>query len=203
MIVSHSLKAIFVSNPKTGSRSIEAALARFHDEPQLDNETKDGYYTSHHMPACELKERLGDAVWQRYYKFAFVRNPWDWFISQHFYNLRKQHVPHRVDLQLSGDDILGTYEFLRSYRGTAWAYSACQWVFICNQSGTVLLDHIGRFEFLNRDFSTVLDALGCTVDLPHLNPSAHHDYREYYTEATRQLVGRLLLPDTRRFNYDF
>ena len=89
MIVNHSRRVIFVANPKTGSTSIEAALAGLNDEPELDFKARDGFYTPHHITAFELRETLGHSIWRSYYKFAMVRNPWDWFVSQHFYNLQK------------------------------------------------------------------------------------------------------------------
>jgi hypothetical protein len=39
-----------------------------------------------HIPPAILKGALPENVWNEYFKFAFVRNPWDWFISQWFYN---------------------------------------------------------------------------------------------------------------------
>jgi hypothetical protein len=39
-----------------------------------------------HIPPAILKGALPEKVWDEYFKFVFVRNPWDWFISQWFYN---------------------------------------------------------------------------------------------------------------------
>src|SRR4051812_45551587 len=89
MIISHSLQLIFISNPKTGTKSIEAALAPYQDEPHINEIFKDGLYTKRHMPAAEMRDILPTDVWNTYFKVAFVRNPWDWLISQHFYNIEK------------------------------------------------------------------------------------------------------------------
>jgi hypothetical protein len=38
-----------------------------------------GFYN--YMPAAEARARIGDKVWQSYFKFAFDRNPWDRQVS--------------------------------------------------------------------------------------------------------------------------
>ena len=45
MIINHERRFIFVSNPKTGTRSIETLLAEFQDEPELHAEERPGFYT--------------------------------------------------------------------------------------------------------------------------------------------------------------
>jgi chondroitin 4-sulfotransferase 11 len=203
MIVSHSLRAIFISNPKTGSKSVEAALAQFQDEPSLDNITRVGLYTQGHIPAYELRGLLGDSIWDAYFKFAFVRNPWDWFVSQHFYNLQKREIPHHVDGPLSIQEILRSYRFLRSYRGAQWVDPACQNAFVCDEGGQILVDFIGHFEYLLEDFMITQSIIGCQADLLHVNASTHRHYEEYYDHETRELIRQLYRRDIELFDYDF
>jgi len=203
MIVSHSLRVIFISNPKTGSKSIDAALAQFQDEPSLSDFSSTGFYTKGHMPAYALRDILGRSVWDSYFKFSFVRNPWDWFVSQHFYNLQKHGILHHINEPLSLKDIWRTYHFLRRYRGAEWVTSACQHAFLCDEEGQVLVDFLGRFERLAADFSAVQSIIGTQTELQHVNPSVHHDYREYYADETRDLVHALYGRDIDIFSYDF
>jgi hypothetical protein len=203
MIVSHALQAVFISNPKTGSRSIGAALEQFQDEPQLNELSLDGLYTRGHVPAYALRDILGPSAWQSYFKFAFVRNPWDWFVSQHFYNLQKHGRPYDANEQLSAQDILRTYRFLQSYRGAPWVESACQNTFVCDQRGKVLVDFLGHFENLNNDFAEIGSRIGFNIELPHVNVSAHRYYRNYFNTKTREQVRQLYECDIKIFAYDF
>lgn len=203
MIVNHDLRMIFISNPKVASTSIEAALADLDDEPALNETYKDGFYTGRHMPAVDLREILGPRIWNNYLKFAFVRNPWDWFVSQHFYNSVKLGRPANSNELLSRDEIMETYAFLSRYRGVEWAASASQHAFICDKSGSLAVDVIGRFEALSLDFDAILDTFGLKIELPHVNASQHRYYREYFNSETRQLVGDLYGEDVRIFDYRF
>lgn len=203
MIVSHSRQVIFVANPKSGSRSIEAALAGLNDEPELDCKARDGFYTGHHIPAVELREALGRSIWDSYFKFAIVRNPWDWFISQHFYNLQKHATPHDIRALITPADVLKTEQFLRVYRGCEWARTACQHAFVCDELGTVLVDYLGKYENLRKDFQILSSAIGARPSLPHMNASVHSHYRKYYSTDTRQLVRQLYARDIELFDYEF
>jgi Sulfotransferase family len=203
MIVNHSRKVIFVANPKTGSTSVEAALAGFNDEHELDSRAREGLYTKHHITAFELREMLGQSIWRSYYKFTMVRNPWDWFVSQHFYNLQKLAKPHDVETPLAYDDIVRTEQFLRIYRGCEWANTACQNAFVCDESGRPLVDYIGRYEDIDKAFSALSRALGATSILPRINASLHRYYKEYYSAETRELVRQLYCRDISLFGYEF
>lgn len=39
-----------------------------------------------HIKAKELQEKLPEDIWKIFFKFAFVRNPWDWLFKS-FKNL--------------------------------------------------------------------------------------------------------------------
>lgn len=155
------------------------------------------------MPATVMRNSVDRAIWQAYFKFAFVRNPWDWFVSQHFYNLQKQYATHDDTRPFTPEDILRTYNFLRRYKGVPWASSACQNGFLCDEDGNILVDFLGRFEHLAEDFAKVQSRLEVQLTLAHINSSAHRQYRLYYTNETRELVGALYRRDIEIFGYDF
>ena len=94
-----------------------------------------------------------------------------------------------------------------------------------DESGNLLVDFVGKFEHLQRDFDTVCKQLGFEdSQLPHINSSdkksrefrrktrnflyrnRESDLRKYvdfYDDETRTLVGRLYQADIDNFNYDF
>jgi len=203
MIVNHSLRLIFISNPKNGSSSIEAALSDYDDEDQLNSIAEAGLFTGRHMPAYIARYYLGEDVWNSYFKFAFVRNPWDWFVSQHFYNLQMNKINHDPLKPLTVEDIMATYEFLRIAKGHELAGSAAQFPFICDTDGNTLVDFVGRFETMNKCFQTMMALWELDVELPHINASHHENYRYYYTAETRELVGQLYRTDVSIFGYGF
>jgi hypothetical protein len=66
-------------------------------------------------------------------------------------------------------------------------------------------DHVLRFEHLQDDFDVVLGELGLpATEIPTWNVTeAKGGYRDYYDDATRDVVGHVFAPDLRRFGYRF
>ena len=175
----------------------------FNEESNLNLIHKPGFFTKRHIPAEMLEEVLGKKIWTNYFKFGFVRNPWDWFISQHFYNLQANGLDHDIDKPLTPADIISTYNYLKIARGRKWSPSASQHAFLCNEHGFLLVDYLGKFETLEEQFEEVLEILGLTAPLPHLNKSTHRNFKHYYAKETVAIINQLYYPDISLFNYSF
>ena len=99
-IISHSRKFIFLKAPKTAGTTIEHYLSLYCDPEQGDlvsdphpdsafgstNRSISGASLYVHMPIKRLRNDLnqrypGQGIWENYYKFAVIRNPWDWLLS--------------------------------------------------------------------------------------------------------------------------
>ncbi len=65
---------MFLAVPKTATRSIENRLK------QYDDDKISGSYNKHVL-ALKLNEELGAEYLSRFFKFAFVRNPYTWMYS--------------------------------------------------------------------------------------------------------------------------
>lgn len=85
MILSHKHKFIFICNGKTGTTSIEAALEPYQEGKELDLGVP-RLFVPKHIPPALLRGVLPAAVWDEYFKFVFVRNPWDLFVSNWYHN---------------------------------------------------------------------------------------------------------------------
>lgn len=224
MILSHAHKFIFICNGKTGTSSIETALAPYQEGEEFEVGVE-GLYTERHVPPATLKAQLGPDVWEEYFTFAFVRNPWDWFVSQYFWNWRAPQLSKRELLRtpvttlraywrekeekrrrrevetFAPADIHVTYDLLRRYRAVHQADSLFQCNYIYSPEGNQLVDFVGRFEQIDEDFSRAIDRIGVDAKLPYRNATSHHDYRAYYTPGTADLIADLYHIDVDAFDY--
>lgn len=78
-----------------------------------------------------------------------------------------------------------------------------QLAWITNRDGTIQVDTICRFENLNQDLNSFCDRFGIQGKLPFENTTKHKNYRSYYTDELRLLVGKIYRNDIERFNYEF
>lgn len=67
------------------------------------------------------------------------------------------------------------------------------------------IDEVLRYEFLQEDLDRVLGALGIDpIEIPRRNVTgSKRDYREYYDDRTRAIVGQAYSLDLERFGYVF
>lgn len=134
-----------------------------------------------------------------YYKFTFVRNPWDRVVS--LYNRRegiqcRGHMTFEqfVDnIQLCTDTC--TQQGLKPVRN--------QYDF-CHINNIQHVDYIGRFENIQRDYDKICDTVGIPRErLPHANKTSDRHYSTYYNDDTRQIIGQKFAIDIDRFGYKY
>lgn len=146
---------------------------------------------------------------ERYFKFTFVRNPWDRLVSAFFY--MKQGGFSESD-RLWAQHHLGMFDNFSEFV-TRWvtphnvrkvAMFMPQSDFLCTH-GIPSVDFVGRFEHLNRDFQHVCQTLNLNCELPKLNErkSNRTDYRNYYCQRTLEIVGDVYREDIKKFGYTF
>lgn len=150
-----------------------------------------------HFTASEIQSEMPTDVFDAAFKFTFVRNPWDWQVSNYAYALQTPaHGQHDTIRELGSFDAYIRYQFEQS--------APTQGSFIYDDRGQQLVDFVGRFESLNEDFQTVCERIGVRAELPFLNTSKRRrDWRSYYTDETRALVAQLFHSDLDRFGYSW
>ena len=149
-----------------------------------------------HATAADVRAALPEETFNRYFKFAFVRNPWDWLVS--WYHYLGQSPSHPEYAVVSG---------MKDFEGyLAWRVGHAfqlQKHMVAGPEGQLLVDFVGRFEKLEEDFGKVCATVGVRADLAHHNQSRHRDYRFYYTNRTRELVETFWAEDIEFFGYQF
>ena len=141
-------------------------------------------------------------TWDSYFKFSFVRNPWDRLVSCWKNKIVEVGYAGMKNRHMSFDTfvIMVTEGQWKSYHDIHWAPQT-----MCFPHK--LVDFVGKFENLQEDFNIICDKIGITCEqLPHVNKtkleSSRH-YTEYYNDETRQLVAEKYKKDIMLFGYEF
>tara|TARA_Y100000114_G_C11738658_1_gene317710 strand:+ start:133 stop:873 length:741 start_codon:yes stop_codon:yes gene_type:complete len=83
-MIDHIKKIIFIHIPKNAGESIEICLGGYQDEKKMFG-IKNGIVLQH-SKACELQREIGNEVFNNYFKFTFVRNPFSKCLSEYFWD---------------------------------------------------------------------------------------------------------------------
>ena len=216
-MISHKFKCIFVEVPKTGSTSIRKIIGS-PKKPHLSI-SQIRYEMHRHRSATgtgamswiqskayfflpEAKRyAIGENQFCSYFKFGFVRNPWDRVVSLY---RRKEGLQMQEKMTFE--------EFVTWIK---YSSSTCvhptphvnQLDWLVDSHGNVLVDFIGRFETLQADWEAISKKIGAKSTLPHYKKNTEKDnkkhYTEWYSKKTKDIVEAKFRTDIEYFGYTF
>ncbi|HEX6661469.1 MAG TPA: sulfotransferase family 2 domain-containing protein [Sphingomicrobium sp.] len=206
MIISTLRKFVFVAIPKTGTHAVRRAL-RAHMGPQDMEQVGLFVQRSLPIPALaqighghitleQLRPHVKADAWGSLFKFAFVRNPFDRFVSYCAFMTREgdafQKDPRAVMRSFLANPPLGHILFHPQHS------------FITDASGAVLADYVGRVEEMQKSYDEISARIGIpTTKLEKVNASKRRNYREYFDEPLIEGVAKLYARDLELFGYEF
>ncbi len=189
-------QCIFIHIPKCAGQSVRATLF--------------GNLQPGHINVYTYQQIYPKRIFDRYYKFTFVRNPWDRLVSAYFF--MKAGGAHQKDRDWSQKHLSPYPDFasfvregLRNENILHWPHFRPQVEFLKGQQGRIEIDFIGRFENIQEDFQKVASHLGISRELLYINKAKkkRDPYQTYYTAELRYIAGDVYREDITTFDYQF
>tara|TARA_Y100001937_G_scaffold128732_1_gene207381 strand:- start:1884 stop:2684 length:801 start_codon:yes stop_codon:yes gene_type:complete len=237
-MINKEKKYLFIRIPKTASSTLRIALGEQNFSNFNDGAMKIGFSSERINPApsnqepAEVKSKYIDFLnftnasktdiharyieWNKkvdsldnYFVFSFVRNPWDWMVSQYtflkkiyikrlrrerqgkpavkdFYIQRRENFSNKLSLFgisfsdfKANPDCLSFEKYIEAYFSSD-DLNKTQLGFIINESSEIALDFVGKFESLQDDWNSLCDKINLSpVNLEQTNASLN---RKPYTE---------------------
>jgi hypothetical protein len=204
MPVCFDRKIAFIHIPKTAGQSIEDLF-----EFELDNHHYFGNNNGHDFSHCTIKNMQSKIDISNFFKFSFVRNPFDRLVSEFFYRSELKHnwVFKRLKMKKYSfeDFVNGFYEYKLSFdinKSSDESHFYSQFEFVCIDN-KISVDFLGRFENFKNDISILKKKFNINKNIIHKNKTNHYHYSLYYNTTTKSMVENIYEKDLSVFNYDF
>jgi hypothetical protein len=206
MIISKLHRFIFVAIPKTGTHSVRQALREQMGPEDMEQvglfvqkslPIPDLAKIRHgHLTLSQLRPHLDADTFDNFFKFAFVRNPFDRFVSYCSFVTRQKG-------QFDRNPRAVMEHFVAK---PPWDHilSQPQHQFLIDEQGKLLTDYVGRVEQMQESYDAIAQRIGIpTAVLERVNSSRRADYRDYYDDELIEGVAKLYARDLELFGYQF
>jgi hypothetical protein len=225
MIISHTHRYIFIKSEKTAGTSVEAALSKHCGKDDVVTPLGDYWFNRdergewihssmnaegffQHDSASEVRRKVGPDIWNRYFKFSIVRNPWDRVVSLYSWEARNRPELkpvkrwwHRAGVPF--DEFRETVKHFGIFVAGNWNTNDRFYL----DDGKLCVDHVIRYERLSDELAAMCQRLGLPpLELPRLKSGLRGGgggYAQYYDEATKAIVAERHRQDIDLFGYRF
>jgi hypothetical protein len=205
MIFSESQQFIFFAVPKTGTHAVRDALRPHLSSSDWEQQLRYGQQLSPlpeiaavnhgHVSYRQLGKAISSETLDTFFRFAFIRHPYDRFVSVCAFLARADASYHQNPADWM-KRALERPQFCKR------VLVATQHSLLSDESGDVTLDFVGRFESFQTDFNFVCDRLNVPlVALTHRNTSEHKPYQQVLDDELREILLKRYETDFSVFNY--
>ena len=215
--INHDLKCVFIHINKVGGTYISYILHKYygfknyyihrpdHDKYvgnkkkttkylNYENRTKGvlQYYKT--SPFINKKMGMNATKWNTYFKFCFIRNPYDRIISG-FNHVNRYNLPfdNYLNLEKRVNDVEYIHVFMPQYKH------------IIDETGKPFVNYVGKFENLEDDLRFVLKTIGVRFiihEQKFMNKREHMEFYKYYNQSALDKVNIFMWNDFKLFGFN-
>jgi len=186
-MIFNDLKAIFIHVERTGGVALRKYLLKYEKNFERPDPT------TKHLTARQIEQVIDEYRWRVYWKFAFVRNPYDRLVSWYL-AIHKHKGEWKSELDLHVLSCKTFEEFIKNPHPK---------VLITQFEKVIGCDMYFKFEEYNEEVKDVARALKIPYEYRKENESKEFDYRDYYTPELRRIVEERYKKDLEFFKYEY
>ena len=219
MIISHKYKFIFIAIPKSASQYIRKIIrphlgSKDQEICMLFDNIQSKQYPNlkgvGHKSARRIKKEVGEKIWNSYFKFAFIRDPYERIISIFSFKRKKQiTILKEKNKDNTIKEIYNQNPFTKTYyHGKIQSFfkkTQSHWIF--DDNNNLMIDFIGSMNNLHNDLKFIFKKVGLPeyIEKPSINKSIQIDnYYKYYNNTLISLIHNDFSIDIKNFKeYNF
>ena len=199
-------KCIYLHIPKNGGISIQTIL--FHSYSRV------GHKSLLHYKLYN-KEKFNN-----YYKFTFVRNPWDRLVSAFHFLVKGGLDSNETNVKIWADQLkiygindfenfvlsMTDADFCKTF--LSYRHFRPQHLWLIDEHGELAVDFICKIENFDAGMENLKNILGLHTNYTannHIkrNVTNHDNYKNLYSAKMKKIVEEFYKKDIELFNYDF
>ena len=151
--------------------------------------------------SAEMVKDFDPKAWNNYFKFAFVRNPFEFEISDYFWRTKN------FDKKIEFKDFLKRKLFISEDPENLVPSPPTNWP-IYSINNKLVLDHIGQFEDLNNHISIIEKHIGLKLDISNYPVAKKGAYnassaKNLYDLESIEMVRTLHHNELKFFKYNY
>ncbi|REE80353.1 sulfotransferase family protein [Lutibacter oceani] len=191
MIISHTLKIIFIHVQRTGGSTIINLLKN-----QLGNNIE---ILSQHGNARTSETYLLEE-YKDYYTFGFTRNPWERILS--WYSLIHKNDKKSLAQERKRFEIFIESDYASDFTTQQFHYNTLD--YFSNKKGILKVDEILRYENFENEILKLFNKLNLPLtEIPITNNTNLKIFQDFYTKKSKNLIAEKCKKDIEYFNYVF
>ena len=201
---------LLIHIPKTAGRSIGKIFSK-----DAHGFAGGSYLRPLHCTALYVKDNFfkdKENEWNRLYKITWVRNPWERAVSLWKFSRFDKVLSNAIEDYAFGDNfkfwlfncnrqfiplMIEDYPYNRNPLKSL--------TYISDLDGNLLVDFIGRFEYINEDIDRLNKELNKNFKLD-INKETNNfgkNYQKYYDDESREYIAEVCKWEIEKFNYKF